>query len=66
MVTPEPPKRSAPPPASRRTAVLGLLVTAALVVLGLVLVRVLGDAGRMQDCLMSGRTNCAPLDAGSP
>jgi len=50
-------------PESRRAAVVGLLVTIVLVVLGLILVKVLGNAGRMQDCLMSGRTNCAPIDS---
>jgi hypothetical protein len=53
-------------PDSRRAAVVGLLVTIALVVIGLILVKVLGNAGRMQDCLMSGRTNCAPIDATNP
>lgn len=53
-----------PPPAdSRRGAVLGLLIALLLVGLGLVLVKVLGDSGRMQDCVLSGRTNCAPIDA---
>jgi hypothetical protein len=47
---------------SRRGSGIGLLVTAALIVLGLILVKVLGDAGRLQDCVLSGRTNCAPLD----
>jgi hypothetical protein len=51
---------------SRRGAVLGLLVAMLLVVLGLVLVKVLGDAGRLQDCALSGRTNCAPIDSTSP
>jgi hypothetical protein len=49
-------------PDSRRAAVIGLVVTAALIVLGLILVKVLGDAGRLQDCVLSGRTNCAPVD----
>jgi hypothetical protein len=53
-------------PDSRRGALIGLLVTAALVILGLILVKVLGDAGRLQDCVMSGRTNCAPIDTASP
>jgi hypothetical protein len=53
-------------PDSRRGALIGLLVTAALVVLGLILVKVLGDAGRLQDCVMSGRTNCAPINTDSP
>lgn len=53
-------------PDSRRAAVVGLLVTIALVVVGLILVKVLGNAGRLQDCLMSGRTNCAPIDSTNP
>ena len=39
-----------------------MLVALLLVILGLVLVKLLGDAGRLQDCVMSGRTNCAPID----
>ena len=50
-------------PDSRRGAVLGLLIVVLLVVLGLILVKVLGDSGRLQDCVMSGRTNCAPIDS---
>jgi hypothetical protein len=49
-------------PGSRRAAVLGLLVTLLLVALGVILVKVLGDSGRLQDCELSGRTNCAPVD----
>ena len=49
-------------PDSRRAALVGLAVTAVLVVLGLVVVKVLGDGGRMQDCALSGRTNCAAID----
>ena len=60
-----PEKRQPDPraPVSRRAAVLGLLVTVLLIVLGLVLVKVQGDSGRLQDCALSGRTNCAPIDA---
>jgi hypothetical protein len=50
---------------SRRGALFGLLVAMLLIVLGLMLVRVLGSAGRLQDCVMSGRTNCAPIDTTS-
>ena len=57
--------RPPPEPPSRRAAVLGLLVTLLLIVLGLVLVRVLRDSGRLQDCALSGRTNCAPVDPGN-
>jgi hypothetical protein len=58
------PEQPRPPPAppSRRAAVAGLLVTLALIVLGLILAHLLGDSGRLQDCVLSGRTNCAPID----
>jgi len=49
-------------PDPRRAALLMLIVTLLLVVLGVVLVRVLGRAARLQDCVMSGRTDCAPID----
>jgi hypothetical protein len=37
-----------------------------LVLLGLLVVHILGDAGRVQDCALSGRTNCAPVEAEPP
>jgi hypothetical protein len=49
------------PPDPRRAALLGMLVALLLVVAGLILVKKLGDSGRLQDCVMSGRTNCAPI-----
>ena len=49
-------------PDPRRAAVLGLIVTVLLVIVGLLLVRVLSRASRLQDCVMSGRTNCAPIE----
>ena len=54
--------RNAPPPASRRGAVIGLIVAVALVLGGLLVIHILRDAGRLQDCALSGRTNCAPVD----
>ena len=42
----------------RRTQLIGLLVVLALVAGGLWLSSVLGAASRIQDCVMSGRTNC--------
>jgi hypothetical protein len=63
MTEPTPP--DAPTPDPRRRAVIGLVVVIALVVGGLFLVRVLQNMSRIQDCAMSGRTNCAPID-GSP
>jgi hypothetical protein len=36
-----------------------------LVLGGLVLTHVLRQAARLQDCVMSGRTNCAPIQTPS-
>ena len=43
---------------SRRGAITGLVVAAVMLVVGLWLARDLTAASKMQDCLMSGRTNC--------
>lgn len=48
---------------SRRGALIGLLVILLLIVGGLLLERELHRQSQLQDCLMSGRTNCAPIDA---
>lgn len=53
---------NAPPPDSRRGALIGLLITALLVIGGVYLVHVLRNTAQLQDCVMSGRTNCAPLN----
>jgi hypothetical protein len=42
---------------------LGVVVF--LFVVGWLLARELYSNGKMEDCLMSGRTNCAPLDTQS-
>jgi hypothetical protein len=47
---------------SRRGALIGLAIAAALVIAGYYLMTALRNQGKMEDCLMSGRTNCAPLD----
>lgn len=47
----------------RRGALIGLGITIVLLVAGWWLARELTSASRMQDCLMSGRTNCNPIDA---
>lgn len=47
---------------SRRRGLIGLLVIAALVVAVLFIMFQLRESARMQDCLASGRTNCAPID----
>lgn len=47
---------------SRRRSLLALAVVVALFALSLVLVRELYQGEKLQDCLMSGRTNCAPIE----
>jgi hypothetical protein len=47
----------------RRTAALmGLVIVLALAIAGVVLVRDLSAESKLEDCLMSGRTNCAPIE----
>jgi len=58
---PEPP----PHPPSRRGALIALALLALLIVGALYLEHVLHDASNLQDCVMQGRTNCAPIDASS-
>ncbi|MFL6791828.1 MAG: hypothetical protein ACJ8EE_11740 [Bradyrhizobium sp.] len=43
---------------SRRGAIAGLLIAAVMLAAGLWLAHNLTAASKMQDCLMSGRTNC--------
>ena len=43
---------------NRRPAIAGLAIAVVLLALGLWLARELTAASKMQDCLMSGRTNC--------
>ncbi len=44
-----------------RGPLIGLAVIVALFVVGLLLVHELYQSGKLQDCLLSGRTNCAPI-----
>jgi hypothetical protein len=46
----------------RSAALIGLIIILALAIAGVVLVRELRERSRMEDCLMSGRTNCAPIE----
>ena len=48
---------------SRRRSLVGLAVVVALFVVSLLLVHELYRSEKLQDCLMSGRTNCAPIEA---
>jgi hypothetical protein len=46
------------------SSLAGLAFVLALVVVGFLLVQVLQKQSQLEDCLMSGRTNCAPIDVG--
>jgi hypothetical protein len=48
-------------PDPRRSAVVGLVITLLLVLGGVLLAHVLSRTAKLQDCVMSGRTNCAPI-----
>ena len=50
-------------PESRRPAVIGLIVVAVLVIAGYLLFTALRQNSQLEDCLMSGRKNCAPIEA---
>lgn len=43
---------------NRRGAIVGLLIAVVMLAVGLWLAHDLTAASKMQDCLMSGRTNC--------
>ena len=47
---------------SRRGALIGLLIAAVMLAVGLWLAHDLTAASKMQDCLMSGRTNCNVIE----
>ncbi|MGC2524147.1 MAG: hypothetical protein WA417_16160 [Stellaceae bacterium] len=57
----------APPPdehdhdQSRSRALIGLVVVAVLVIAAIYLVHALRNESKLEDCLMSGRSNCAPI-----
>lgn len=59
---PEPPRNPTP----RWGALIALVFTVLLIVVVLLLEHVLRDESNLQDCVMQGRTNCAPIDANSP
>jgi hypothetical protein len=60
-----PPRPPADPQSERarvRGNVVALVMAAILILVGWLLVDRLGQTSRTQDCLMSGRTNCKPID----
>ena len=52
-------------PESHRPALIGLVVVLALVVVAYFLVNALRKNANLEDCLMSGRSNCAPIETPS-
>ncbi len=61
----EPAPKFPPKPQSgdnRRGAIVGLIIAAVILGVGLWLARDLTAASKMQDCLMSGRSNCNVIE----
>jgi hypothetical protein len=52
--------------ARRTAALMGLIIVLSLAIAGVVLVRDLIKESAIEDCLMSGRTNCAPIELPLP
>jgi hypothetical protein len=50
---------------NQRGPLVALGVVVVLFVVGWLLARELYANGKLEDCLMSGRTNCAPIDTQS-
>jgi hypothetical protein len=50
---------------SRSRALIGLVIVAVLVVAAVYLVHALRQESQLEDCLMSGRSNCAPIEVPS-
>jgi len=50
----------------RSAALIGLIIILTLAIAGVLLVRELRNKARLEDCLMSGRTNCAPIEQPLP
>lgn len=49
-------------PDNRRGAVAGLIIAVVLLAIGIWLAHDLTAASKMQDCVMSGRTNCNVIE----
>jgi hypothetical protein len=47
---------------SRRTTMVAVVAVVVLGAVGWFLAHELSRSARMQDCVMSGRTNCAPIE----
>ena len=49
----------------RSAALIGLIIILVLAIAGVVIVRELREKSRLEDCLMAGRHNCAPIEVPS-
>jgi hypothetical protein len=47
---------------SRRGPLIAIGAVAVIFIVGLLLFRELSSSARLQDCILSGRTNCAPIE----
>jgi len=56
------PQDHGPEPESRRAALIGLAVILVLVVGAYFLVTALQRNAALEDCLLAGRRNCAPIE----
>jgi hypothetical protein len=59
LISQQPPDDESPP---RSRALIGLIVVVLLVVAAVYLVHALREESQREDCLMSGRSNCAPIE----
>lgn len=51
-----------PPESNPRRALIGLVAIVLLVVAVVFIMHRLNQAAQLQDCVASGRTNCAPIE----
>jgi hypothetical protein len=56
------PQNDPEPDGNRVRALAGLVIATILLLAGLWLARELRSASQIQDCVMSGRSNCQPID----
>jgi len=60
-MSPGPDPDDTEPPASRRGALVAMAVIVVMVLGALYVTRVLSGVSKIQDCVMAGRRNCAPI-----
>jgi hypothetical protein len=62
-MNPPDPDPDSPPEGPRRGPLVALIFVAVLIAGGIWLVQVLREKSRLEDCLISGRRDCAPITA---